>query len=185
MTVEDKQISWGDSPTKRMYSAAYVHIGKALSGLLKGESYLEENQSLQEELLAAMQSITEAFEVVQEKMQGVTPEDPEFEAISQEGQAVLQQRERFTLQANTARAMLGAEQAERAYRELVEAVNVVADRLEIDTVHRFIPTDDDFAINAGPNAYQAAMLQIRLRSVLRYPEDIDITSEVMEELGLE
>jgi hypothetical protein len=29
------------------------------------------------------------------------------------------------------------------------------------------------------------MLQIRLRSVLRYPEDIDITGEVMEELGVE
>jgi hypothetical protein len=29
------------------------------------------------------------------------------------------------------------------------------------------------------------MLQIRLRSVLRYPEDIDITSDVLNELGLE
>jgi hypothetical protein len=185
LKVDDKRLAWGDQPTKRVNSVAYVHIGKGLAGLLQGESFIEENQALQEELIAAMQSITEAFETVQAKMQGITPDDPEFEAINQEGQAVLQQRERFTQQANTAKAMLGAEQLERAYRELVDAVNVVADRLEIDTVHRFIPTDDSFEIKPSPGAFQAAMLQIRLRSVLRYPEDIDITSEVMEELGIE
>ena len=67
----------------------------------------------------------------------------------------------------------------------VDAINVVADRLDIDTVHRFIPTDDSFEIQPGPGAFQAAMLQIRLRSVLRYPEDLDITSDVLEELGIE
>ena len=185
LKVDDKRLAWGDQPTKRVNSAAYVHIGKALAELLQGESFIEENQALQEELLAAHQTIAEAMAAVQAKMQGITPDDPAFEAISQEGKAVLQQRDRFTQQANTAQAMLSAEQAERAYRELVDAVNVVADRLEIDTVHRFIPTDDLFEIKPGPGAFQAAMLQIRLRSVLRYPEDIDITSEVMEELGIE
>jgi len=185
LQVDEKRLAWGDQPTKRVNSVAYVHIGKALAELLQGESFIEENQALQEELLAAHQSITEAMEAVQAKMQGITPDDPEFEAISQEGQAVLQQRERFTQQANTAKAMLSAEQVERAYRELIDAVNVVADRLEIDIVHRFIPTDDSFEIKPGPGAFQAAMLQIRLRSVLRYPEDLDITSEVMEELGIE
>ena len=185
LQVDEKRLAWGDQPTKRVNSVAYVHIGKALAELLQGESFIEENQALQEELLAAHQSIAEAMEAVQAKMQGITPDDPEFEAISQEGQAVLQQRERFTQQANTAKAMLSAEQVERAYRELIDAVNVVADRLEIDIVHRFIPTDDSFEIKPGPGAFQAAMLQIRLRSVLRYPEDLDITSEVMEELGIE
>jgi len=185
LQVDEKRLAWGDQPTKRVNSVAYVHIGKALAELLQGESFIEENQALQEELLAAHQSITDAMAAVQAKMQGITPESPEFEAINQEGQAVLQQRERFTQQANTAKAMLGAEQVERAYRELIDAVNVVADRLEIDIVNRFIPTDDPFEIKPAPGAFQAAMLQIRLRSVLRYPEDIDITSEVMEELGIE
>jgi hypothetical protein len=115
----------------------------------------------------------------------LTPDDSEFEAISKEGQGLLQQRDMLIQQANAAKATLGAEQVERAYRELVDAINVVADRLEIDMVHRFIPTDDPFEVQPGPGAFQAAMLQIRLRSVLRYPEDIDITSEVLDELGIE
>jgi hypothetical protein len=185
MQVVEKRLSWGKSPQKRVYSVGYVHIGKALSELLKGESFIEENQVLQEELQGAQQSLMEAFQSVQERMQGLTPDDSEFEAISKEGQGLLQQRDMLIQQANAAKATLGAEQVERAYRELVDAINVVADRLEIDMVHRFIPTDDPFEVQPGPGAFQAAMLQIRLRSVLRYPEDIDITSEVLDELGIE
>jgi soluble cytochrome b562 len=185
MQVKDNRLAWGDEPQQRIRSIAYVHIGKALGALMQGDSYVEEQQSLAEEMQEAQLAIAEVLEAMQEKMQGITPEDPEFESINHEAQAVLQQRDRFVQRANAAKATLGAEQVERAYRELVDAVNVVADRLEIDTVHRFIPTDDSFEIQPGPGAFQAAMLQIRLRSVLRYPEDIDITGEVMEELGVE
>ncbi|MCP4759731.1 MAG: hypothetical protein GY876_09790 [Planctomycetes bacterium] len=185
LKVEEKRIAWGDEPQMRIRSVAYVHIGKALAALMKGDSFVEEQQALADEMKEAQQAIAETFEVMQEKMQGITPDDPDFESINMEAQAVLQQRDRFMQQANVAKATLGAEQVERAYRELVDAVNVVADRLEIDTVHRFIPTDDSFEIQPSPGAFQAAMLQIRLRSVLRYPEDIDITGEVLEELGIE
>ena len=140
---------------------------------------------LQDELQEMQQSLLEAFQSVQERIKDLTPEDSEFEAISKEGQGLFKQREAFIQQAIVATAMLRAEQVERAYRELVDAINVVADRLDIDTVHRFIPTDDPFEIQPGPAAFQAAMLQIRLRSVLRYPEDLDITSDVLEELGIE
>ncbi|MDP6158058.1 MAG: OmpH family outer membrane protein [Phycisphaerales bacterium] len=185
LKVADKRLAWGDTAQTRLYSVGYVHIGKALSELLQGASYIEENQALQEELQAAQQLLMEAFQSVQERMEGLTPEDSEFEEISKEGQGLLQQRDRLIQQANAAKATLGAEQVERAYRELIDAINVVADRLEIDMVHRFIPTDDPFEVQPGPGAFQAAMLQIRLRSVLRYPEDIDITSDVLNELGLE
>ncbi|MDP7029595.1 MAG: OmpH family outer membrane protein [Phycisphaerales bacterium] len=185
LQVESNRLSWGKEPQQRVHSVAYVHIGKALAALLQGESYQEEHQMLDDELAEAQQAIAAAFEAMQEKMQGLTPEDPEFEAVTQEGQALMQQRDRFLQQANAAKSTLSAEHVERAYRELVDAVNVVADRLEIDIVNRFIPTDDPFEFKTGPNAFNQAMMQIRLRSVLRYPEEIDITEEVMEELGIE
>jgi len=185
VSVDENRLSWGDAPQQRVHSVAYVHIGKALAALLQGDSYREEVESLNEELAEAQQAIADAFESMQERMQGVTPDDPDYEKIGQEGQQLLQQRDRFVTQANTARAMLGADQVERAYRELVDAVNVVADRLDIDIVNRFIPTDDAFDLQSGPQAFQNAMMQIRLRSVLRYPEGADITDEVMEELGIE
>ncbi len=183
--VEEDRLAWGAHPQQRVHSVAYVHIGKALAALLQGASYQEELTQLNEELADAQQAIADAFEAMQEKMQGVTPDDPDYEVIGQEGQQLLQQRDRFVQQANAAKATLGADQVERAYRELVDAVKVVSDRLGIDTVHRFIPTDDPFEVAPGPQAFQNAMMQIRLRSVLRYPEDADITGNVMEELGIE
>ena len=185
LEVDSKRLSWGKEPQQRIHSVGYVHIGKALAALLQGESYQEEHQVLNDELSEVQQALAAAFEAMQEKMEGLSPEDPEFEAATQEGQALMQQRDRFLQQANAAKATLSAEQVERAYRELVDAVNVVADRMGIDTVNRFIPTDDPFEFQPGPNAFNQAMLQIRLRSVLRYPEEVDITEEVMEELGIE
>ena len=76
---------------------------------------------------------------------------------------------------------MGATHLEMAYREITAAVNVVADRLEIDLVIRFIPPDDEFVLTNEA----AAIDQIRLRSLLRYPEACDITSDVLEELNLE
>ncbi len=185
LQVEADRVSWGKQPQQRIHSVAYVHGGKALAARLQGESFQEEHRLLNDELSEAQRGIMAAFEAMQEKMQGLTPEDPAFEAATQEAEALVQQRERFLQHANAAKATLSADQVERAYRELVDAVNVVADRLGIDTVNRFIPTDDPFEIAGGPNALNQAMLQIRLRSVLRYPEEIDITEEVMEELGIE
>ena len=183
--VDQKRLAWGEGPQKRVYSSAYVHIGKPLSLLLQGDSFIEENQDLSEELQAAEQSLRDAAQSIQDRMQGLTPEDDGFESVNQEAQALMQQRNNFIQNANAAKASLGAQQVERAYKALIDAVNVVADRMDIDIVHRFIPTDDPFEVAPGPQAFQNAMLQIRLRSLLRYPDGIDITSDVMEELGVE
>lgn len=183
--VEEDRLAWGDLPQQRVYSTGYVHIGKVLSALLQGASFVEEKENLQQELLNAQERIISGLERVQDRMDSLSPDDSEYQEVAQEGQALLQERERFMQQANGAHAMLAAEHVERAYRELVDAVNVVADRMEIDVVERFIPTDDSFEVPPGPQALNAAMLQIRLRALLRYPESSDITDEVLEELGLE
>ena len=183
--VEEERLAWGDLPQHRVYSTGYVHIGKALSALLQGESFVEEKEALQQQLLEARDRIISGLERVQERMDTLSPDDPAYQEVGQEGQALLQEREQFMQQANAAHAMLAAEHVERAYRELIDAVNVVADRMQIDVVERFIPTDDSFEIPPGPQALNAAMLQIRLRALLRYPESSDITDEVLEELGLE
>ncbi len=77
--------------------------------------------------------------------------------------------------------MLEAEQLERSYREMIEAVEIVADKRSIDVVYRFIPTAEPF----GTQSSDQAMLQIQLRTFLKYPESVDITQYVMDELDLE
>ena len=79
------------------------------------------------------------------------------------------------------RGKLDAEQLESAYREMIAAVQVVSERRGIDTVYRFIPTDEEFR---AENPEQA-MMAIRLRTALRYPPELDITDLVLEELSLE
>ena len=76
---------------------------------------------------------------------------------------------------------LAATHLEQSYRDMIDAVNVVGERLDIDMVYQFIPTDEEFDIRS----VEATTMAIRLRPALRYPEDLDITIEVMEELSLD
>jgi Skp family chaperone for outer membrane proteins len=74
-----------------------------------------------------------------------------------------------------------SEQMQNAYNEILEAVNVVSERMNIDMVLRFIPPDGEFE-QTTPDA---TIMQIRLRTALRLPEGIDITDDVLAELGLD
>ena len=59
-------------------------------------------------------------------------------------QELLQERERWRREGAKRLGKLAAEQIEQAYRDLVAAVEVVAERRDIDLVFRFIPTGNDF-----------------------------------------
>ena len=55
----------------------------------------------------------------------------------------------------------------------------MADRLGIDVVFRFIPTADEFQSFNATQAYVA----VRGRIALKYPEALDVTDDVLEELS--
>ena len=74
-----------------------------------------------------------------------------------------------------------AKQMQESYDEIIEAVNVVSERMNIDIVLRFIPPDGEFE-GGTPDS---TIMQIRLRSALRLPDGLDITDEVLSELGLD
>ena len=59
-------------------------------------------------------------------------------------------------------------------------MEVVADRLDVDVVYRFIATSDPFQ----SQNVEGAVTEVRLRTVLRYPEGLDMTPEVLRELNL-
>ncbi|MCH2134735.1 MAG: OmpH family outer membrane protein [Phycisphaerales bacterium] len=177
----DGRLSWGDEPQQRTQAAAYVHIGRLLTPLMQVEERMEERQALRDRLTEDAQVMIDELETIQADMEGLTPEDEEGQELMQRGQQLAQQLQAFRQQATAIEEAKAAEQLEQCYRELVDAVNLVADRKKIDTVYRFIPTDDPFNLTD----VSSAMLQIRLRSVLRYPEGADITEEIAEELNLD
>ena len=95
-------------------------------------------------------------------------------------QGLMQEYQQFAQMAQGRMAQLQAEQLERSYRDLIEAVEVVADKAEIDLVYRYIPTSEPFM----NSSVEQAMLQIQMRPFLRYPDSIDLTTRVLEELDL-
>ena len=63
---------------------------------------------------------------------------------------------------------------------MTAAVDVVGERTKVDLVLRFVPTAQPFDVSSPADA----MLQVQVRTFLRYPEAVDITAEVMKELSL-
>ena len=175
------RLAWGEAPCDRAYSVGYVYIGKVLNQLMKSEAFEEERQPLMEELQETEAEYRQRLDGIQKRLRELDPNSEEARATYEQGSSVYEEFMNWQQSALRRSGKLDAEQLERAYRELVAAVEIVADRKGIDTVYRFIPTSEPFE---AENPEQA-MMAIRLRDALRYPEELDITADVMEELHLE
>jgi Skp family chaperone for outer membrane proteins len=183
LTVSNNEghLSWGEETTSQLWSIGFMETGKALSQLLQAEHFLDEREELTEELKGNLAEARELITSMQEEGNSLDPESPEapeFRKRWELARAEFQQLQRLS---SEAQARLVAKQMETAYEEIIEAVNVVSERLKIDIVLRFIPPDNQFNAE-NPDAI---IMQIRLRTALKLPEGIDITDEVLAELGLE
>jgi len=175
------RLSWADDHFSRAYSAGFVHISTVLNKLMTSPSREDERQQLADELTKTEQDFRNRLDDLQQRAAGLDQESPEFKALIEEGQRAFNEYQAWSRGAMARRNQLDAEQLETSYRALVEAVEVVGARSGIDIVYRFIPTGEDFKASDRGEALDA----IRLRTALRYPEGLDITPEVLEELSLE
>ena len=178
---EEGHLAWGTHPQQRLWSVGCVHIGPILTQLMAAEPMEEERTELAEELQGIDEKFTTQLTAIQEEMQELDPEDEATQDVYQRGQALYQEYQQFQQLAGARQQQQQAEQLESAYRELISAVNVVADRIDLDIVMRFIPPDDEFTIANT----DTSLKQIQLRTFVRYPEACNITSDVLEELNLE
>lgn len=174
-------LAWGDADYASAHSTAFVHIGKVLPQLMDSGSYADEREDLLNEITEQDEDFRSRLEEVRGRLEGADEESPEFEEIYQEGSQIFNEYRTWQQEAMQRRADLDARQLERAYREMVEAVEVVAEEKGIDLVLRFIPVDADFEAS-NPDE---AMLAIRMRTALKYPDGLDITTAVLEEMSLE
>ena len=181
LSNRDERLSWGNRPTERVWSFGAVHIDRVIKALMQSDAYLGEREELEQELIEMEQEFSARGEALQEEYADISEEDPDFPEAQQRMQAMMQEYQQFAQVAQGRMGQLQTIQLERGYREMVEAVEVISDEKSIDMVVRFIPTAEPF----GTNVVEQAMLQIRLRTLLRYPDAIDITEDVLEELDLE
>ena len=175
------RIAWGDEPTARSWSIGAVHIDRIIKKLLQTEDYSVEREEMETELKEIEAEFNERAQGIQGEYGDIGEEDPAFPEAQGRMQALMQEYQQFTQVSRGRITMLEAEQLERSYRELIEAMEIVADQRSIDFVYRFIPTSEPF----GTQSSEQAMLQIQLRTFLKYPDAVDITQHVLDELDLE
>jgi Skp family chaperone for outer membrane proteins len=175
------RLAWSDSDHARAFSIGFVHVGRAVGPLLEAEQYKEELARLRQELQEHDQEMTERITAFLQENRDVEPDDPRAAEIQRAYQGMLQELERVRREGAQRLDQLQAEQVERAYRDFVAAVEVVAQRRQIDIVFRFIPTADEFQVPTLAAAYIA----VRSRIAVKYPPGLDITDEVLQELAIE
>ena len=177
----DGRIAWSEEPTSRSWSIGAVHIDRVIKNLLQTEDYLDQRKELETELKELEQEFNDQAMAIQEEFGEIGEDDPNFPEAQGRMQALMQEYQQFTQVSRGRITQLEAEQLERSYRELIEASEIVAEKRSIDFIYRFIPTGEPF----GTQNTDQAMLQIQLRTFLKYPEAVDITQHVMDELDLE
>ena len=181
ITNSEGRISWGEKKTSTVWSIGFMETGKALSQLLKAEHFKEQREDIDAEIKDNLSETRVALEAIAKEAQNLDPEDPNSGKIRQKWQKLYDEFQHLQKLGADARGALMAKQMQESYNEIIEAVNVVSERMNIDMVLRFIPPDGEFE-QGNPDS---TIMQIRLRTALKLPDGIDITDEVLAELGLD
>ena len=178
---EDGRLRFGESAHSAAYSVGFMHVGKALGQLMDASSMKDAREQLDEELSEKDEELRSRIQAFEDEHRDLKPDDPNANEVRNQYARLAEEFRAWQMEKMGQREKLFAEQIEQAYRDLVAAVDVVADRNNIDIVYRFIPTDDDFEATAPAAVYDA----IRARVAIKYPDGLDLTDQVLEELDLE
>ena len=180
VTATDGGISWGDTATDRTWSLATVNVPRLMRALMESERFEEDRLTLREEAEAQNAEFETQFEEFRDEYGELTPEDPKFPEAQERWQLMMQEYQQWQQGTMAIQQKLGSEQIEAAYRELVDATDIVAERLGVEMVIRFVPPDEPFESETLDQASD----QVGRRLFLKYPDSIDITAKIEEELGL-
>ncbi len=175
------RISWSERPTGVALSVAVVQGSDVLKDLTAREEFADEREALKRESDAEYQRAAIEANAFIDRLKELDPKSPEYRQVYEEYEGVRKQYEEWRQAFIKRQDALRAAQASRAFQELIAAVDIVAARLEVDIVIQ----------STAPNApvpqkdYPALAWDFASRQLLRYPEQIDITMEVREELALQ
>jgi len=176
----DGRVSWSDTEYARAYAIAFVDVNKVLDGLMETSVYKDEREALTERLNAEELDWKSKFDGLDAEFEGVAQDDPRLEdgrnRFRELNVGFQQWREGAQEQVNA----MAVKQLERAYREVIDAVNIVADERAIDIVYRFTPVAEPLPEGLSGQT----MLDIRMRPVLRAPDGLDITAHVLQEMAI-
>ncbi len=172
--------AWGDEPTSKAWSVGSVNVDKVLKKLLTNKSYTDELTRFREEADKQAAEFQKEMEALKAEYGNKAKDDPDMPKGQAAFQALVERYQKWNGGIQAAQGKLLADQVEKAYREMTNAVDTICERRHIDLVYRCIPTAQPF--ESGDLG--AAMIQVQARTFLRAPESIDLTADVMKELNL-
>lgn len=180
VTNQGGRMAWAESPTARAYSVGCVFIDPVMKGILSSDRFASERKTFDEEAKSQGEEFEHRSKTLQEKYPDIKPDDPNFADARRDFTALQGEYEQWLAALQKIQSKHMAEQVQKAYRELLAALDIVAERKKIDFVYRFIPPDRPF------EAFELsdAMMQVQARPFLKYPAATDITEDVVKELGL-
>jgi Skp family chaperone for outer membrane proteins len=178
----DGRLAWGADDFRQSYTVAFMDISRALNPLMESAAFMDERDQLRKELEAKDAEYKEKLQGYETEIGGIQDkQSPQAQEKIAEARKVYEEYMTWGQEAMQRRGAMDVKHLQQAYKEMASAVNVVSDKLGVDIVLRFIPTENEFkALDA-----EGALNEIRLRAAVRYPEKLDITSEVLEELSLQ
>ena len=180
VTNQGGRMSWAESPTSRAYSIGCVFIDPVMKGILSSGRFSDVRQKFDDEARIQGEEFERRSKSLQEKYPDLKPEDPNFEIARRDFKALQVEYEQWLAALQKIQSKHMAEQVQNAYREMIAALEIVADRKKIDFIYRFVPPDRPFeSVDLSD-----AMMQVQGRPFLRYPAATDITEELSKELGL-
>lgn len=182
MVIRNKagRLAWGEDSFHQTYTVAFMDISKILNPLMETDTLKEERDRLGKELEATEKDYKSKLDAYGEQIKAMDRQSPEAQAKIDEARKVYQEYMEWGQKAVEQRNKLDVQHLEKAYKDMVAAVDVVAEKMGIDIVLRFIPTEKEFkSVDA-----EQALNEIRLRTAVKYPGALDITNEVMQELSI-
>lgn len=177
---QDGRLSWGTQPNNRVLSLGTLHLDRIMRAILQSSSYEADRLKVTEEAETMNKDFESRFKELEKKYGHLTKDSPEAPEAEAAFRGLRGEFDAWVAGMQRIQSRLAVEQMERAYKEILAAVDVVAHRDSIDLIMRFVPPERPF--EAGSVA--DAMLQIHARPMLHMPESIDVTDAVMKEMAV-
>lgn len=178
------RVAFGDDAAATAWALGTVNDRAIIQKLMASPRVEEQRTALREELQAQQMEFQTRIQAIITEAQTLDPNDERNAAALQDIEARYRQATEEFQQWQEGAAQkserLDGDALQQAYRDFVAAVDVVAEARGIDLVFRAMPADAEFD-SPGMSAVSSS---IRMRTAVIVPDGIDLTEDVIDELGL-
>ncbi|MBL9147817.1 MAG: OmpH family outer membrane protein [Phycisphaerae bacterium] len=178
--AEGGRVAWSEQPTARAWAFGVVHVDKVMKAILATPSFVEKREEMERDAKKDDEAFGKRLQELQAKYPNLTPQSPDAETAQREFTALREEYNKWREGAVRLSEKFLAEQVEAAYRQLLNAVEIVSDREGIDVVLRTLAPNESF----DAKTFIEARDNVVGRVLLRYPDSLDLTDAVMKELSL-